>query len=108
MTCEYCRTDGSRGGRCACVLPLEQENASTAVYRNAFRKGSSDAGLRDIPANVLSWAMDRAIAAKTPAVTAGRVFADVYYRIQMRRGPRGGIDKPIAYLLATYESELKR
>jgi len=82
------------------------------AYRDGFIRGAEMASLRDIPVNVLSWAIDRAIAAKTPPLTAGRVFADCYYKLQMRpdfrdKQRREGILNREAYLLAVFESELK-
>jgi len=83
------------------------------AYRDGFIRGAEMASLRDIPANILSWAIDRAIAAKTPPVTAGRVFADCYYRLLTRpdfrdKQRRDGIFNREAYLLAVFADELKR
>jgi len=88
-------------------------NAASLEFRDSFIRGAEMASLRDIPADVLSWAIDRAIAAKTPPVTAGRVFADCYYRLLTRpdfrdKQRREGILNREAYLLAVFESELKR
>ena len=77
------------------------------AYRDGFRQGALERDLTGIPSDVLSWAIDRAIAAQCTSVRAGRVFANCYYRIQMRREPRGGYGSATAYLLACYEKELK-
>lgn len=78
------------------------------AYRDGFIIGAENGDLCNIPDDILSWAIDRAIAAKATPIAAGRLFSDVYSRIQMRREPRGGYDNATAYLLAAYEGELKR
>lgn len=77
------------------------------AYRDGFLQGAAVAGLRNIPDDVLSWAIDRAIATRTPPLTAGRVFADCYFDVSKRREPRGGYGNATSYLLAAYEGELK-
>ena len=77
------------------------------AYKANFILGASAGGLRGIPDDVLSWVIDRAIQAEKPPKSAGLVFSDVYFRIQMRREPRGGYGSATAYLLAAYEKELK-
>ena len=84
---------------------------SALAYRDGFLQGALERDLRGIPDLVLSWAIDRAIAAQATSVPAGRVFADTYYRIQMRRDyhdpqRRNGVQNRHAYLLACYEKEL--
>ena len=83
------------------------------AYRDGFIRGAEMASLCDIPPSILSWAIDRAIAAKTPPLTAGRVFADCYYRLLTRpdfrdKQRREGILNREAYLLAVFAEELKR
>jgi len=77
------------------------------AYRDGFKQGALERDLTAIPPHILSWAIDRAVAAQATSVRAGRVFADCYYRIQMRREPRGGYGSATAYLLKVFEEELK-
>jgi len=77
------------------------------AYRDGFRQGALESDLTGIPSDVLSWAIDRAIAAQCTSVRAGRVFANVYWEVRTRREPRGGYSSPTAYLLACYEGRLK-
>ncbi len=88
-------------------------NAASVSYRNGFIRGAEMAGLREIPPHILSWAIDRAIVAVAPPVTAGRKFADCYYAVQQKPDyqdaqRRNGILKREAFLLSEYEKELKR
>ncbi len=81
------------------------------AYRDGFLAGARGRGLSGIPLQILSWAIDRAIAAQATSVQAGRVFADVYYRVQMKPDyqdaqRRNGILKREAFLLSEYEKEL--
>ncbi len=83
------------------------------AYRDGFVQGAIIGGLRNIPAIILSWAIDRAIQAGRPPVRAGRLFADVYYRVQMKPDyqdaqRRNGILKREAFLLSEYEKELSK
>ena len=80
---------------------------SALAFKEGFERGALERNLSNIPDSVLSWAIDRAIAAQTTSIEAGRVFSDVYYRIQMRREPRGGYGSATAYLLAAYAKELE-
>ena len=107
IACEYCRTDGNRGARCECVMPLEQENEASSWYCASFLVGVTRGGVINVPDNVLGLAIDRAVRAKKEPTEAGVLFADTYYKIQQRREPRGGYGSPTAYLLAVYEQELK-
>ena len=77
------------------------------AYRDGFIQGASVGGLRDIPAPILSRAIDRAIERGATPKHAGMTFADVYFRIQQRREPRGGYGDAITYLLAAYSSQLE-
>ena len=81
----------------------EYPTPAAQAYKEGFERGAEMAGLRKIPDNVLSWAIDRAIAAKTPPVTAGRVFADCYFEVAKQREPRGGYRNASSYLLGAYE-----
>ncbi len=88
-------------------------NAASLEYRDSFIRGAEMAGLREIPPHILSWAIDRAIAAKTPPVTAGRIFSDCYYAVQQKPDyqdaqRRNGILKREAFLLAEYDKELRK
>ncbi len=81
------------------------------AYRDGFEQGALERGLSAIPPQVLSWAIDRSIVAQATSVNAGRVFADVYYRVQMKPDyqdaqRRNGILKREAFLLSEYEKEL--
>jgi len=82
-------------------------NPACLAYKEGFIRGALTGGLRNLPDDVLGWAIDRAIRNHATSQNAGRVFAVVYFRIQQRREPRGGYDSPSAYLLAAYEKELK-
>jgi len=77
------------------------------AYRDGFLKGAAVGGLRSIPDDVLSRAIDRAIERKAAPLTAGRVFADVYFDLAVRRRPRGGYTDPINYLLSAYGLRLE-
>ena len=85
----------------------EYPTPGALAYRDGFIKGAEMAGLRNIPPHVLSRAIDRAIERQATSLTAGRVFADVYFEIQRRREPRGGYGDAITYLLAAYSSQLE-
>ena len=78
------------------------------AYRDGFEQGAAEGGLRAIPDDILSWAIDRAIQARKPPKSAGMTFADVYFRVSARREPREGVTNPKAYLLGAYEKELRQ
>ena len=83
------------------------------AYRDGFNQGALERNLSGIPDQVLSWAIDRAIAAQATSVRAGRVFADCYYRVSMKPDyrdaqRRNGILNREAFLLSEYEKELRR
>ena len=86
---------------------MDYPTPGAIAYRDGFLQGALERDLRGIPDSLLSWAIDRALAAQATSVRAGRVFADVYFEIQMQREPRGGYANPNAYLLAAYERKLK-
>lgn len=75
-------------------------------FRDEFVAGAYKGGLSNIPDAVLSWAIDRAIAARKPAREAGSIFADTYYSVHARRAPHGGYGSPTAYLLKVFENQL--
>ena len=82
------------------------------AYRDGFIEGALERDLRGIPDSLLSWAIDRALAAQATSVRAGRVFADTYWRIQPKRDyqdmqRRNGIVNREAFLLSEYEKALK-
>jgi len=82
-------------------------------YRDGFVQGALERDLTAIPPHVLSWAIDRAIAAQATSQRAGRLFADCYYNLLTRpdfrdKQRREGILNREAYLLAVFEDELKR
>ena len=92
---------------------MDYPTPGALAYKEGFERGCMAGGLRSVPPHILSWAIDRAIAAKTPPVTAGRIFSDVYYRVQQKRDyqdmqRRNGIVNREAFLLSEYEKELKR
>ncbi len=91
---------------------MDYPTPAALAYRDSFLRGAEMAGLREIPPHILSWAIDRACFAKTPPVTAGRKFADTYYRVQMKPDyqdaqRRSGILKREAFLLSEYEKQLQ-
>jgi hypothetical protein len=81
-------------------------NSASQAYRDDFIRGAAAGGLNAIPDDVLGWAIDRAIQAHKMPWNAGERFADCYFRIQMRREPRGGYGSATAYLLKCFEEEL--
>ncbi len=88
-------------------------NAASAEYKANFVLGAYAGGLRDIPATMLSWAIDRAIENGIASQRAGAVFADVYYKVQAKPDyqdaqRRNGILKREAFLLSEYEKELRK
>ncbi len=84
----------------------EYPTPGALAYRDGFIQGAAVGGLRDIPAAILSRAIDRAIERGATSKRAGMAFADVYFRLQMRREPRGGYADEITYLLAAYSNEI--
>jgi hypothetical protein len=89
------------------VFDPDFPNPACLAYKEGFIRGALAGGLRNLPDDVLGWAIDRAVRNQATSQNAGRVFASVYFRIQMRREPRGGYGSATAYLLAAYEKELK-
>ena len=82
------------------------------AYRDGFVQGALERNLSGIPDQILSWAIDRAIAAQATPVRAGRLFADCYYRVHMKpdyrdKQRRSGIWNREAFLLSEYEKQLK-
>jgi hypothetical protein len=85
----------------------EYPTPGALAYRDGFIQGAAVGGLRDIPGAILSRAIDRAIERGATSRRAGMAFADVYFRIQMRREPRGGYGDAINYLMACFNRELE-
>ncbi len=90
---------------------MDYPTPGALAFRDGFILGASAGGLRDIPAILLSWAIDRAIQAGQPPKSAGLAFADTYYRVQMKPDyqdaqRRNGILKREAFLLSEYEKAL--
>ncbi len=86
-------------------------NAASAEYRDYFIRGAEMAGLREIPPHILSWAINRAIQNGVTSQRAGVVFADVYFKVQIKPDyrdaqRRNGILKREAFLLSEYEKAL--
>ncbi len=91
---------------------MDYPTPGALLYRDGFLAGARTRGLSGIPEQMLSWAIDRAIVAQATSVQAGKVFADVYYRVQMKPDyqdaqRRNGILKREAFLLSEYEKELR-
>jgi len=83
------------------------------AYRDGFICGAEINGLTEIPETILSWAIDRAIQNGVTSQKAGRVFADCYYKLQMRhdfrdKQRREGVQNREAYLLAVFADDLKQ
>lgn len=76
-------------------------------YHATFVESAQRCGLSNIPDDVTSLAIDRAIERGVSAQRAGAVFADVYFRVRARREPRGGYANDMCYLLAVYSSQLE-
>lgn len=81
-------------------------NDTALAYKRGFLAGCEMGGLTALPDDLLSHAIDRALGAGWPALQAGKAFAAVFYALGKRRGPRGGLMNPGAYLLAAFQSEL--
>ena len=94
------------------VFDPDYPTPGAIAYRDGFITGAFVGGLRGIPEPLLSWAIDRAIQAKESPRSAGRIFSDVYYKVQQKRDyqdmqRRNGIVNREAFLLSEYEKELK-
>ncbi len=92
---------------------MDYPTPAALAFRDCFIHGAAVAGLREIPPHIVSYAIDRAISLSTPPLTAGRVFADVYYKVQQKPDyqdaqRRNGILKREAFLLSEYEKELRK
>ena len=92
---------------------MDYPTPGAIAYRDGFLQGALERDLRGIPDSLLSWAIDRALAAHATSVRAGRVFADCFYCVQQKRDyqdmqRRNGIVNREAFLLSEYEKELRR
>lgn len=79
------------------------------AFRDGFIAGAENCGLQNIPDDILSYSIDRALQSGIDierAYWAGAMFANIYFRVQMRRGPRGGYGSATEELLSEYERSL--
>ncbi len=91
---------------------MDYPTPGALAFRDGFLAGARARGLGAIPPQMLSWAIDRAIVAGFTSVRAGGIFADAYYKVQMKPDfwdaqRRNGILKREAFLLSEYEKALR-
>jgi hypothetical protein len=83
-------------------------------YRDHFLEGAGYGAVVNLEGTeLLSLAVTVGMGAQVPALRAGKLFAELYVRINKRREfrdkhGRHGVWNPTAYLISAFEKELER